>query len=49
MPPLALDRQVGELVDPEKRRAGDVRLEIRLPPCLDASEVVPAVDEAVDQ
>jgi hypothetical protein len=47
--PSALDRQVGELVDPEERRAGDVRLEIRLAPRLDAREVVPAVDEAIDQ
>jgi hypothetical protein len=49
VPPPALDRQVGELVDPEERRARDVRLEIRLAPRLDAREVVPAVDEAIDQ
>jgi hypothetical protein len=49
VPSLPLERQIRELADPEKRRAGDVGLEVRLSPRLDAREVVPAVDEAVDQ
>ena len=47
MPPLALDREIGQLVDAEERRARDVSLEVRLPPSLDAVEGIPAVDEAV--
>jgi hypothetical protein len=45
--PLPLDRQVGQLVDPEERRAGNVRVEVALATGLDPGEVVAAVDEAV--
>jgi hypothetical protein len=44
--PLPLDREVGQL-DPEERRAGDVRVEVQLPTRLPAVELVGAVDEAV--
>jgi hypothetical protein len=47
MPAVPLDRQVGELVDPEKCRPGDVRLEVPLAPGFDAVERVAAVDEPV--
>jgi hypothetical protein len=49
MPPLALRRKVRELVDPEERGAWNVLVEIRLTSRLDSSEVVCAVDEAIDQ
>jgi len=47
MAPLALRRQVGELVDADERRARDVLAEIRLAPRLDAIERIAAVDEPV--
>jgi hypothetical protein len=47
--PAPLGGEVGELVDPEERRAGDVLSKKGLAPRLDACEVVAAVDEAVDQ
>jgi hypothetical protein len=46
MPSLPCDRQVGELVDPDERRTGDVLVEVRLASRLDTVERVPAVDEA---
>jgi hypothetical protein len=49
VPALTCSRQVGEFVDPEERRPGDMRFEIGLVPRLDPAEVVAAIDEAVDQ
>jgi hypothetical protein len=45
--PLPFCGQVRELVDPEERGTGDMRLEVRLAPGLDALERVAAVDEPV--
>jgi hypothetical protein len=46
--PAATDRrQIGQLVDPEKRCSRDVRLQVRLPSGLDPIERVAAVDELV--
>ncbi len=45
MAPAPLRREVGEVVDPEELRAGDVLAEIGIMPSLDAGEVVAAVDE----
>jgi hypothetical protein len=47
VPPLPLDRQVGELVDPDERRAGDMLVEVCLSSRVDAVERVGAVDEPV--
>jgi hypothetical protein len=47
VPPLPLHGEVGELVDPDERRARDVLAQVRLAPGLDAVERVAAVDEAV--
>jgi hypothetical protein len=49
VPPLPVDRQVGQLVDAEERGAGNVLAEVCLPSRIDPREVVPAVDESVDQ
>jgi len=49
VPPAALRREVGELVDPEERCAGDVLVKVGLEARLDPCEVVGAVDEPVDQ
>jgi len=42
-------REVGELVDPDERCAGDVLVKVSLAARLDPCEVVGAVDEPVDQ
>jgi hypothetical protein len=47
MTPLALDREIRQLVDPQESSTRDVRLEIRLTARLDPVERVRAVDEAV--
>jgi hypothetical protein len=48
MPALILDRLVGQiLVDVEKRRTGDVPLEVELSPLAGTAELPPAVDELV--
>jgi hypothetical protein len=49
VPTTPLGREVGELVDPEERRAGDVLVKVGLASRLDPCEVVGAVDEPVDQ
>jgi len=46
MPSLPFDREVGEL-DPEERRARDVRLEVQVAPRLPVGQRVGAVDERV--
>jgi hypothetical protein len=46
MPPLALDRQVGQL-DAEERRAGNVRLEVEIPTRFPLVERIRAVGEPV--
>jgi hypothetical protein len=49
VPPAPLHREVGKLVDPEERCAGDVLVKVSLAARLDPGEVVGAVDEPVDQ
>jgi len=49
VPPAPLHREVGKLVDPEERCAGDVLVKVGLEARLDPCEVVGAVDEPVDQ
>jgi len=49
VPTTPRGREVGELVDPEERRAGDVLVKVGLAARLDPCEVVGAVDEPVDQ
>jgi hypothetical protein len=46
MPPLLFDREIREL-DTEEGRAGDVSVEVQLPPGLPPVERVGAVDEPV--
>jgi hypothetical protein len=47
MPTASLGREVGELVDAEERRAGNVLVQIGLAPRFDAVEGVRAVDESI--
>jgi hypothetical protein len=47
VPPAALDHEIGERVDPEKRRARDMPLQVRVAAGVDAVERVAAVDEPV--
>jgi hypothetical protein len=46
VPPLALDRQVGEL-NAEEHRSGHMRLEVEVPTRFPLVERIGAVDEAV--
>jgi hypothetical protein len=47
MPSLTADREIREVVDPKKRGARNVALEVALAARFNAREVVPAVDELV--
>jgi hypothetical protein len=49
VPALSLGLEVGELVDPQERRARDVLAQVGLTTRLDPREVVGAVGEPVDQ
>jgi hypothetical protein len=47
VPALPLDGEVGQLVDAQEGRAGNVRFEVRRPPRFYSIERVGAVDEPV--